>query len=77
MSTQHKENDDLASNLAARIADEWTGKQEFPEDAVLLSEVLTKLFRRNPTESKKLLGTGILEQNYATDCLPHNELDND
>lgn len=54
----------FAEAIAVRIVDEWDGKNEFPEDAAILKEILEKLFSQNPEECKKLIGTGIIEENY-------------
>lgn len=54
----------FAKALALRISDEWSGKQDFPEDAALLKEILERLFINNPDECKKLIGTGLIEENY-------------
>ena len=53
-----------AEAIASRISDEWSGKLSFPEDSELLKEVLTKALRAVPTECKKLIGTGIIEESY-------------
>ncbi|KUG23313.1 hypothetical protein ASZ90_006883 [hydrocarbon metagenome] len=53
-----------AEAIALRISDEWTGKSSFPEDSALLKEVLTKALRAVPTECKRLIGTGIIEESY-------------
>lgn len=54
----------FAKAIARRLSDEWDGKQDFPEDAKLLREILEKLLLNNPDECKKLIGTGIIEENY-------------
>ncbi len=56
--------DDYAKAIAIRIADEWNGREDFPEDAVLLEEVLTRLFLQHPEECERLIGTGIIEEDY-------------
>jgi len=53
-----------AKAIAIRITDEWSGKQEFPEDASLLREILTELLLQNPEKCQKLISTGIIEENY-------------
>ena len=53
-----------AEAVALRISDEWNGNDDFPEDAKLLKRILTKLFKENPGECKKLIGTGIIEEDY-------------
>lgn len=50
--------------IATRISDEWDGKSEFPEDAELLKEVLTKALSAVPDECMRLVGTGIIEESY-------------
>jgi len=53
-----------AKAIALRISDEWGGKEDFPEDAVLLQKVLEELLINNPKECENLIGTGIIEDNY-------------
>lgn len=53
-----------AKAIAARISDETDAAQNFPEDALLLEDVLTTLFSENPWAVQKLIGTGIIEDNY-------------
>ncbi len=53
-----------AKAIAARLSDEWDGKSEFPEDAELLKEVLTKALSAVPDECTRLVGTGIIEESY-------------
>lgn len=55
---------DWAEAIANRISDEWDGKNDFLEDANLLKEILSKLLTENPEQCKKLIGTGIIEENY-------------
>ena len=55
---------DWAEAIATRISDEWSGREEWPEDAKLLQEVLTNVFMKCPEEMKKLVGTGIIEEGY-------------
>ena len=54
----------FAKAISIRIADEWNGASDFPEDAELLCEVLDKLLTENPEGCKKLIGTGIIEEDY-------------
>ena len=54
----------FAKVISYRLADEWDGASEFPEDASLLRKVLEKLLTENPEECKKLIGTGIIEEDY-------------
>lgn len=55
---------DFARAISFRLADEWNGASEFPEDSILLRKVLEKLLTENPEECKKLIGTGIIEEDY-------------
>jgi hypothetical protein len=54
----------FARAISYRLADEWDGASEFPEDAILLRKVLEKLLTENPEDCKKLIGTGIIEEDY-------------
>jgi len=54
----------FAKAISYRLVDEWHGASEFPEDAVLLRKVLERLLSDNPEECKKLIGTGIIEEDY-------------
>lgn len=56
-----------AEAIAIRITDEWSGKTEFPEDARLLKNVLTKALSAVPNECMQLVGTGIIEESYFQD----------
>jgi len=58
---------DFAAAIALRISDEWHGKSDFPEDASLMQEVLEKALTDNPEECKRLIGTGIIEEDYFED----------
>jgi len=53
-----------AKAIAKRLSDEWSGQAEFPEDAELLKEVLTKALNAVPEECMRLVGTGIIEEAY-------------
>jgi len=53
-----------AEAIAERLSDEWDGKSEFPEDAELLKEVLTKAMSSVPDECMRLVGTGTIEESY-------------
>jgi hypothetical protein len=55
---------DFAKAISIRIADEWNGKKDFPEDADLLQEILEKLLLMHPGECRQLIGTGIIEEDY-------------
>jgi len=58
-----------AEAIAERLADEWNRKSEFPEDAELLKEVLTKALIAVPDECMRLIGTGIIEESYFESIL--------
>ena len=53
-----------ADAIAKRIADEWSGRDDCPEDAELLESVLSDVFRRSPDACHRLIGTGIIEEGY-------------
>ena len=53
-----------AEAISMRISDEWDGKDDFPKDAELLLEVLTKALCSAPYECMRLVGTGIIEESY-------------
>jgi len=53
-----------AKAIAARISDEWDGKRDFPEDAELLKEVLESALCAVPEQCHRLVGTGIIEEDY-------------
>ncbi|MBI5643695.1 MAG: hypothetical protein HY954_09515 [Deltaproteobacteria bacterium] len=53
--------------IAERLSDEWDGKKDFSEDAVLLKEVLTKALCAVPDECMRLVGSGIIEESYFKD----------
>ncbi len=59
-----REVDRWAYAIAERVADEWGGREEFPEDAELLREVLRKALCACPRECMMLVGTGIIEESY-------------
>lgn len=54
----------FAKAISCRLCDEWDGSTEFPEDTILLRKILEKLLRENPEDCKKLIGTGIIEDDY-------------
>jgi hypothetical protein len=56
--------DRWARAIAERVADEWDGKAESPEDAELLRDVLQKALSASPRECMRLVGTGIIEESY-------------
>jgi hypothetical protein len=58
-----------AEAISLRIADEWSGKEDFPDDAKLLQAVLEKLLKQSPSDCKRLIGTGIIEEDYFSDNL--------
>lgn len=53
-----------AKAIATRLSDEWDGKADFPEDAELLKEVLTKALSAVPNQCMRLVGSGIIEESY-------------
>lgn len=53
-----------AKAIALRLSDGWAGKSEFPEDAKLLKEILTKALIAIPDECMRLVGTGVIEESY-------------
>jgi hypothetical protein len=55
---------DWANAIASRISDEWRGKSDFPEDAELLRNVLAQALTAHPHSMAKLIGTGIIEEDY-------------
>lgn len=59
--------DKWAEAIALRLADEWDGAREFPEDAETLRDVLETTLKSCPKECKKLIGTGIIEETYFED----------
>ncbi|MCQ9206212.1 MAG: hypothetical protein NG737_07880 [Omnitrophica bacterium] len=54
----------FAKAISYRLADEWDGASEFPEDTILLRKILEKLLTEKPEDCKKLIGTGIIEEDY-------------
>ena len=54
----------FAKAISCRLTDEWDGASEFPEDAILLRKVVEKLLVENPDTCKRLIGTGIIEEDY-------------
>ncbi|MCF7791804.1 MAG: hypothetical protein K9M56_07385 [Victivallales bacterium] len=50
--------------ISERLSDEWHFKSDFPEDAELLKSVLYDLLLSSPENCKKLIGTGIIEEDY-------------
>jgi hypothetical protein len=59
----------FAKGISYRLTDEWDGVSEFPEDAIVLRKVLVKLLIENPKDCKKLIGTGIIEDDYLEQLL--------
>ena len=53
-----------ASAIANRIADEWSGAQDFPYDARKLRSFLEKSLRHDRDAVKLFIGTGIIESDY-------------
>jgi hypothetical protein len=58
-----------AQAIAIRIADEWSGKIDFPDDKELLTSVLRRCFQNSPSICEELIGTGIIEEDYFVDKL--------
>ena len=56
-----------AEAISARISDEWHGSFDFKDDASTLRDVFYSLLIKNPDELAKLIGTGIIEENYFED----------
>lgn len=50
--------------IAKRLADEWSGKVDFPEDALLLEKILRRAFLSSNGAYKKLIGTGVIEEDF-------------
>jgi hypothetical protein len=59
----------FARAVSYRLVDEWDGASEFPDDALLLRTILEKLLIENPKECKKIIGTGIIEEDYFEELL--------
>ncbi|MBM3297000.1 MAG: hypothetical protein FJY83_05300 [Candidatus Aminicenantes bacterium] len=55
---------DWACAISLRISDEWDGKDEWPEDVELLRKTLYRLLSKNPKECRRLIGSGIIEEDY-------------
>jgi len=53
-----------AEAIALRIADEWSGAEEFPDSAKTLQDVIETLLKLHPEECERLIGTGIIEETY-------------
>jgi len=53
-----------AHAIAGRIADEWANNEEFPQDADIIADVLTRLLTLHPEECQRLIGTGVIEEDY-------------
>lgn len=58
-----------ANAISTRIADEWSGKEDFSDDAEILKSVLYEMLRRSPKFCKKLIGTGIIEEDYFSNIM--------
>ena len=56
--------EEWAEAISMRIADEWAGKDDFPDDAALLQSVLSGALKASPSECMRLVGTGIIEETY-------------
>ena len=55
-------NDKWAAAIAERIADEWSGKEQFPDSAELLRDSLETMLKANPEICQRLIGTGFIEE---------------
>lgn len=53
-----------AQAIAGRIADEWAGRDEFPQDAELLRRTLATVLGKHPRRCRALIGTGIIEAHH-------------
>lgn len=54
-----------AEPIAARIADEWAGKDDDPEASALLETVLAEALGKIPeARLMELVGTGVIEEDY-------------
>jgi hypothetical protein len=66
-------NYDWSVAISIRITDEHDAKYEFRDDIDLLKDVLTQLFLENPWAITKLIGTGIIEEDYFDKEIPYPE----
>lgn len=57
-------NRDWSKAIARRITDELPLQEDSPEDAALLQKILENLFSKNSWAVNKLIGTGIIEEDY-------------
>ena len=65
-----------AEQIAARISDEWCGKEDNPEAAALLETILTEALCRIPeARLMELVGTGIIEEDYFDDLDMSQEIE--
>ncbi len=69
-SENHK---DWSSAIALRITDELAIKEDFPEDTEILRGILEKLLSQNVWAVKKLIGTGIIEEDYPCEGGDEND----
>ena len=53
--------------LSTRIIDEWDGSKAFTDDAETLKKLIKKALFQNPIFLKKLIGSGIIEEDYFDD----------
>ncbi|HRH05401.1 MAG: hypothetical protein IPF65_06830 [Polaromonas sp.] len=53
-----------SSAIATRIADEWSGATDFPNDAKLLRVALKRMLRNDSMVVASFIGSGIIEENY-------------
>lgn len=59
-----QKDNDWANAISLRIVDELPLKDDFPQDSELLRSVLQRLFSENQWATEKLIGTGLIEQDY-------------
>jgi hypothetical protein len=65
MKIQSESIDRWAEAIALRISDEWDGnKLDNKEDVDLLRQTLENVFKNNPSQCRKLIGTTIIEEDY-------------
>jgi hypothetical protein len=50
--------------ISMRVADEWSGRSDDAETAMLLQTVIEKALLAVQDEMEKLIGTGVIEADY-------------
>ena len=53
--------------VSTRIIDEWDGSKVFTDDAETLKKLIKKALFQNPIFLKKLIGSGLIEEDYFDD----------